>query len=305
MATSRNYLHLNGHSLRVLLAVLDEGSVSTAALRLELTQSAVSHTLDKLRDILGDPLFVRAGRGIEPTKRALALREPIQALLDGMREVTTQERFDPRAGLLKFTVAANDFQRDLIFPRLLQRVRHDRIDTRFRFVASGIPAAATLRSDQCDLVVTPFPPEGTDIFQVKLFDDRLACFYDPQSREAPSTLSDFLQCDLVEARFDDQQSSLSALHACELPALKSPCVSVPNFLAIEPFVRGTKRVTVTMRLMKLCALRTLQDIELPFETRPISMYMVWHKRNHEDAAHQWLRGLIRKTCDEIIGSIGN
>ena len=70
-----DYLGLDGNTLRTFLTVLEEMSVSRAAERLGVTQSAVSHTLDKLRVIFGDPLFVRVGRGIESTARARALRD--------------------------------------------------------------------------------------------------------------------------------------------------------------------------------------------------------------------------------------
>ena len=73
-----DYLGLDGRTLRVFLTVLEEKSVSRAAERLGVSQSAVSHTLDKLRTIFGDPLFIRIGRGIESTARARALREPIE-----------------------------------------------------------------------------------------------------------------------------------------------------------------------------------------------------------------------------------
>ena len=68
-----DHFDLDGHSLRLLVAVVEEGAVTRAAWRLGVTQSAVSHGLDKLRAIVGDPLFVRSGRGIVPTARALAL----------------------------------------------------------------------------------------------------------------------------------------------------------------------------------------------------------------------------------------
>ncbi len=73
-----DYSNLDGKTLRTFLTILEETSVSKAADRLGVTQSAVSHTLAKLRLILGDPLFVRSGQGLTPTERAIALSEPVQ-----------------------------------------------------------------------------------------------------------------------------------------------------------------------------------------------------------------------------------
>ena len=85
---------LDGHLLQLLLAVVEEGSITRAAHRLGVTQSAVSHLLDKLRAIVGDPLFVKSGRGIVPTARALALAAQARLLLEDMRRFVTPEQFD-------------------------------------------------------------------------------------------------------------------------------------------------------------------------------------------------------------------
>ena len=86
---------LDGKLLQLLLAVIEEQSITRAAQRLGVTQSAVSHLLDKLRAIVGDPLFVRSGRGIVATVRAQALAVQARLLLDDLRRFTTAAAFDP------------------------------------------------------------------------------------------------------------------------------------------------------------------------------------------------------------------
>ena len=115
-----DYLSLDGSTLRTFLTVLEESSVSRAAERLGVTQSAVSHTLDKLRVILEDPLFVRAGRGIESTARARALRASVESILDDLKSLTNKRKFDPLIEQMSFTIAANYFPIQLIFPKLLK-----------------------------------------------------------------------------------------------------------------------------------------------------------------------------------------
>ena len=141
-----DHLVLDGQTLTTFLAVLEETSVSRAAERLGVSQSAVSHTLEKLRKIFDDPLFVRVGRGIEPTARAIALGAPTESVLDGMKSLTSQRHLDPLTEKMEFTVAANDFPTQLIFPKLLKDLSEEGIDLRVRFIPSGIPTAAiTLR----------------------------------------------------------------------------------------------------------------------------------------------------------------
>src|SRR5574343_1917091 len=90
-----DHLDLDGHALTLLLAVQEEGSITRAAHRLGVTQSAVSHGLDKLRAIVGDPLFVRSGRGIVATARADGLAQQARELLEAMRRFVTAGGFEP------------------------------------------------------------------------------------------------------------------------------------------------------------------------------------------------------------------
>lgn len=296
-----DYLSLDGHSLRTFLAVLEASSVSRAAERLGVTQSAVSHTLTKLRLAIGDPLFVRSGRGISPTARALSLQKPIQGIIDNLKSLTDERVFDPTIGMLEFTIAANDFQRDLIFPNLLLALNAEKITTRFRFVASGVPATALLRNAQCDMIVTPFPPEGDDIFAVRLFEMHMMCFYDADVREPPKTWEEFLTSPYIATSFPDNSTSLTALSTVDHSQLSEPRVSVSNFGALATFMKGTDLITAEPDLMASGPLNGLAMSPLPFHTDTLVMYMVWHRRDHTDPAHKWLREKIKNDVQKVPG----
>ncbi len=289
-----DFLSLDGRSLRTFLTVLEELSVTGAAVRLGVTQSAVSHILDKLRLALGDPLFVRSGRGIVPTDRAIALHDPIRSVLDELKGLTNERVFEPTMGELDYVIAANDYQRDLIFPDLLQALGNENVAIFTHFIPAGLPAAEMLRQDRCQFLVTPFPPEGPDIYQVRLFEDRLVCFYDKKMRKSPKTLKEFLQCDFIDVRFEDNQSTTNALSSSIKEKLKKPKVTVPNFNAVYLFLKNSKMISVELSLMSRLGYQDLQYTELPFKSRPITMYLVWHRRNHTDPAHRWFRDKIQK-----------
>ncbi len=169
-----DHLDLDGHLLQLLLAVIEEGSITRAAQRLGVTQSAVSHLLDKLRAIVGDPLFVKSGRGIVPTAHAQALAARARELLDELRSFSNAAGFDPAKLSTLVTIAANDLQRDLLLPSLLRYVRAQAPGFALRVIRSGAPTAEMLRDEHCQLVITPRPPEGTDILQKRLFEDTLS-----------------------------------------------------------------------------------------------------------------------------------
>ena len=130
---------LDGRLLQLLLAVLETGSITAAAARLGVTQSAVSHLLDKLRAITGDPLFVKRGRGIVPTAHAEGLAAPARELLRQMGQFAQGAAFDPARWHADLTIAANDFQRDLLPPPLAARLRGAASRRRSTMPSAGPP----------------------------------------------------------------------------------------------------------------------------------------------------------------------
>ncbi len=297
-----DFLNLDGRSLRTFVVVLEEQSVSRAAARLGVTQSAVSHLLDKLRLALGDPLFVRAGRGIVPTERALALREPVQQVLDQLKTLTDERVFEPTLGALQYTVAANDFQRDLLFPPLMRQLREEGVDIRLRFLPSGIPTVDLLRQASCQLLVTPLPPEGPDIYQIRLFSDEQVCFYDGEVRAAPRTVGEFVAAEHIEVRFSEDQIVAGPTVPLADYTPRRPRISVPGFAALPAFLRGSDYLVTQFKLMSQVNLQGFAWAPLPFATPPVAMYLVWHRRDHRDPAHSWLRGRVLAAAAGLRGA---
>lgn len=287
-----DFHRLDGQLLRTFLTVIEESSVSLAAKRLGVTQSTVSHSLNKLRTILGDPLFVRSGQGLTPTETALALKSPVLDVLDRLQNLTNLRPFDPRSETMNFVIAANDVQRDLIFPHLLHQAWDNDIDLKLEIRPSGIPSVDFLRDARCDLILTPLPPDAGDLMQLKLFSGAMKVFYDPMVRTPPATLEDFVTAKHVAVYFAFGGSSDEVIVTKEpLPPLEAR-ISVSNFAGIQPFLLGTDLITTQFELMKRTSLQNLAMADLPFEAEPISIYMVWHQRSTNDPAHKWLREQI-------------
>lgn len=292
-----DFLALDGKSLHTFLVVLEELSVTKAAERLGVTQSAVSHTLDKLRLALGDPLFVRSGRNITATARAISLHTPVRAILDDLKELTSQRVFDPLMGALEFTIAANDFQRDLIFPSLIRELRGEGVDITFHFIPSGHPTAEMLRQGHCQLLITPFPPDGPDIFQKRLFDDEDRCFYDESSRDAPKNSADFMAADYIDVTFKSdglEFKDLSCVYNIK------PKITVPNFADTSVYLKNSDMLTIQLSLMSRVHFQQFASVPIPFGGVSLTMYMAWHKREHIDPASQWLRQKIEARIAYII-----
>lgn len=290
-----DHLGLTGSDLRLFVTVLEAGSVTAAGARLGMTQSAVSHGLGKLRRVVGDPLFVKCGRGIAPTEHAKALAAAAQDLLDGLEHLVRPKRFDPASARFALTIAANDFQRDLLLPGLFRRLRRASAAVAFRIIHSSVPHAAMLRESQCDLVLSPHPPVGTDIVQKRLFEDRYACFFDPLVRPAPRTRAEYLAARHITVAYGEHEKLDFDRRLEALGIARDIAVATPSFSGVPAFLRGSDMLASMPSLLHRSFMSPFAHVPLPplgtagrrHEILP--MYLAWHRRHQLDPAHAWLR----------------
>lgn len=284
-----DHLDLDGHLLQLLLAVIEEGSITRAAQRLDVTQSAVSHLLDKLRAITGDPLFVKSGRGIVPTAHAQLLAIRARALLDDMRGFSHAAGFDPATLTLTVTIAANELQRDLLLPAFLRYVRIQAPGFGLRVIPSRAPSAELLRDEHCHLIITPRPPEGSDILQKRLFEDRYRIFYDATQRDPPRTPDDYLAAEHVTVLYKSHRRLAIDETLMERGIHRRFVAEVPGFAGLPPFLRGSSLIATLPSLLRAHLLKGLAIAPVPVECPGMPMYMVWHLRHQADPVHRWLR----------------
>jgi len=141
--------------LLVLDALLDERSVTRAAARLGYTQSTTSGMLARLRDIFGDPLFVRVQRGILPTPRAQSLAAPLKQLLADSRQLLAREAFDPASAETTFAISANDYMQQALLVPLVKELQREAPRIRITIkpaMAAGL--AEALAQGTFDLALT-------------------------------------------------------------------------------------------------------------------------------------------------------
>lgn len=144
--------------LRVFEALMREHNVSRAAERLSLSQPAVSNALNRLRELLDDPLLVRVGRSMQPTPRALTLEAPIRAALQQIEQsLMAGVAFDPASSRLRFNIAVTDYVELICMPRLVERLSQQAPGIRLdiRHLSPSLPAEA-LDKGELDLVLGRF-----------------------------------------------------------------------------------------------------------------------------------------------------
>ena len=287
-----DHLDLDGHLLRLLLAVIEAGSVTGAAQRLGVTQSAVSHLLDKLRAITGDPLFVKSGRGIVATARAEELAAEARTLLRQLQHFAHSGDFDPAHWQTTFTIAANDFQRDLLLPALAARLRESAPGVALRIIPSAIPRLDMLRNDECQLVISPRPPDGADIVQKRLFEDQYRVFYDARVRSAPQDEAEYLAAGHATVVYEPRRSLDLDQHLAARGVQRRFSVMVPAFSALPAFLRGTPLLATVPGLLARQTFTGLASCPPPLTCPTLPMYLIWHARYQQDAAHRWLRAQL-------------
>jgi DNA-binding transcriptional LysR family regulator len=283
---------LDGRLLGVLLAVLETGSVTAAAQRLGVAQSAVSHQIARLRAITADPLFVKAGRGITPTARARALATPARDLLQAMERFARREHFAPEGWQGQLTIAANDYQRDLVLPGLAAVLRAHAPDLVLRIVPSQVPTLEMLREGPVQLAITPRPPDGSDLLQRKLFEDRWQVVHDPRVRPAPGSRADFQAAGHVGVVYESGLPLDIDLWLSDRGVQRRFQVLAPGLAAVAPFVVGSRLLATLPSRLGGPALLGLAASPLPLPGPRLAMFMVWHRRHHDDPAHTWLRARL-------------
>jgi len=295
---------LDVRSLQQLVAVVDAGSVTRAAQQLGVTQSAVSHQLDKLRTITGDPLFVKSGRGIVATSRAQRLADEARGLLRQLERFAHAGDFAPARWQATVTIAANDFQRDVLLPTLARRLREQAPGVVLRIIPSDVPSLAMLRDRVCDIAISPRPPEGSDILQQRLFEDRYVVYHDPTVRRAPRDLQDYLDADHVTVVYEPRRALHldSTLQAQGIQ--RRFVVMLPGFAGLPAFIKGSALLATAPCLLQHSLMRDLAHSPVPVPCPSLPMYLIWHRQHQADASHRWLREQILAVARSVTSDAG-
>jgi DNA-binding transcriptional LysR family regulator len=295
-------MHLAGLDLNlalVLHALLAERSVSRAAKRLGLSQSATSHALARLRDVLGDPLVVRTRQGITPTPRAQAMAEPLGNALGLLEEaLVAKSSFDPKTAKRRFQIVGSDYAELVLMPTLVADLDRQAPHVELRLTPLTNDALPSLRRGDVDLVMGVFPPKdvGSDLRTVALWEDRFVCLVRKRHPFAQKklTLAGYTAAKhvLIAPRGTPGGPVDDALAA--RGKSRTVAVTVPHFLAAPHLVVKSDLVlTVAERVAKIFTqLLPLKMLEPPLALPRTRASIVWHERHEADPAHRWLRAWL-------------
>jgi DNA-binding transcriptional LysR family regulator len=287
-----------------LLAALDvllaEGSVERAARRLHLSASAMSRTLARLRETTGDPLLVRAGRGLVPTPRALALREQVhQLVLDAETVLRPDQTIDLRKLDRVFTLRTSDGFVETFGPRLIAAVGKEAPGVRLNFVQKTDKNSAPLRDGRVDLETGVVEEAmGPEVRSLALFRDRLV----GAVRASHALASGKITAQLYKAGphviVSRGGTDETATDRPFLPVGlgRNIATVVGGFSAALALARGSDLIATVPDRHTEALRRGLFTFALPVPAKDFTVSMLWHPRMDSDPAHRWLRGCVKNVC---------
>lgn len=284
-------------TLDVLLA---EGSVAAAAKRLRLSPSAMSRALARLRETTGDPLLVRAGRGLVPTPRAVALREQVSRLVQEANAVLRPvQSLDMAQVARTFTLRTSEEFVENFGPALLARVAQDAPGVRLRFINKIDKDSTLLREGSVDLETGVVDPTASpEVLTQALFRDRLVGVVrsgHPLSQGDVSVERYAAgQHVYVSRRGQDRGQIDDALEAQGLTRQINTVVA--GFATAIALARDTDLIASVPERYTAHQRQGLYSFALPLALPTFTVSMLWHPRLDADLAHRWLRGCLREVC---------
>jgi DNA-binding transcriptional LysR family regulator len=297
---------MDAHDLGLLLsldALLQEGSVTGAARRAGLSTPAMSHALARIRERLGDPVLVRAGRAMQLTPRALALKAQVNHVVTEARRALEPERpFAPREVACTFVVHATDYVLTIVGGAVDRILREEAPGVCLRFVPNGPDDAAALRDRGSDLAVGIYGDLPQEMRHRRLLTDRFVCVV---RKEHPAgrgrfTLEDYVGLRHVQVAPRGKPGGYVDDVLRERGLTRSVARAVPYFLTALQLVAETDYVlTVSERIAKRYeAPLGLRLLPAPIKLRPYALSLVWHPRVDADPAHQFLREVFTRAAKE-------
>lgn len=296
-------MKLRDVDLNLLLAfdaLMRERHVTRAAERLDISQSSMSVSLAKLRDLLHDEVLVRAGGGLMPTELALAMWPRVQEAVQAIeRAFEPAAAFDPATARDSFRMIVIDYLDFLLMPAVMRVIREQAPGLRLEILQPNPHRFGDmLAAGDLDLAISYFPNAPEYLKSRRLFGDRFVGLCGRHHPALAAELDVGAFCALPHVTIEPDASQIynvqidAALepHGCR----RNVRMVKPNFLAL-PYVLATSDLVacVPARLARrMTGMAPVALFDLPLDLPTFDVRMLWHPRTANAPAHEWLRGVV-------------
>ncbi|HVL74736.1 MAG TPA: LysR family transcriptional regulator [Noviherbaspirillum sp.] len=280
--------------LVALEALMAERHVTRAAERVAMSQPAMSRALGRLRDTFHDPLLVRAGSEMVPTARGRALAQQVGRVLDEVRNMLTEDSFEPASFTGRFKLLTVDYASLTSLPAMLGALLGEAPEMRMEVADAGNDWADRLQAGEADLVLGVVGAAPAGIFQRAVLEDRFACIMRRGHPLAgrPLDLDSFLaqRHVLISSPGRERSAVDMALERLGRPP-RNITLRLPHFMASTAIIAATDLVmTLPQRIAAYMARHEALELrDPPVELEGFTLRLLWHQRSHDDPAHRWMR----------------
>jgi DNA-binding transcriptional LysR family regulator len=290
--------------LVALDVLLQERNVTRAAVRLSISQPAMSAQLTKLRRLFDDPILIPAesGRGMTPTALAIVLHPALRSALNALEAaVSMQLSFDPEHDTHTFKIAASDNAMVAVGLPLVERLCKEYSSTRIAFQRPDPSTIAQqMERGEIDLLIDADRQIPPSMKARLLMDDTfvMAQRKGHPRGTGPLTLDDFCQLrHVLISTGDDNQRGYMDEYLASINRQRDVVLVVPHVLLVPSILEFSDYVCTVASRFLTQQFDQLDYFEVPFTASAFRLQIAWHARNHKDPANAWLRNLIQTLID--------
>jgi DNA-binding transcriptional LysR family regulator len=309
-----NFRTLDLNLLRVFDVVMVERQVTRAADRLAMTQPAVSNAMRRLREAVGEELFVPGPTGVTPTRHAEALWPTVRSSLQALAAVIEPAGFDPRVDRRDFNIAMADATAAVVMPVLVEDWRRSAVASPLRLIGlDSRDPRPLLEHGQADLAVGFFPDVARELAAddgrgTARLDDLYECRYvavmghdHPLAEKSSLSLDDYCAAEHLRVDFAGRPRGYVDEALARLRRTRRIVVTVDSFAAAGRIVSHSDLVTVLPHSFVPATgfESALAWRELPFALPQISVGLLWHRRHEADPAQRWLRSAVKQAATRV------
>jgi len=303
--------HLDLHLIRILYLLLCEKNVSRVALKLDQPQPSISASLRKLRELTGDPLLVRGGRGMVPTQHGESLKKPAKRILDEVGQLFLQKTpFASMEESRTFRIGAPDYLDIHFLPSVVARLRRESPKSRIVIHSLGgeMDAIRMLSDGDLDLLIGNWEQPPEHLYLSRLFEDpiicamRADCAYAKRTASDKMTLDDYLSLPHVApSQMLPGFHGVINAHLDRLGHERNVVVESAYFSLIPHMLAQTDLVLTTGRQYLRFYERNLpiKTFTVPVDFPPMRFYQLWHERVQHAPEHKWLRDQITQAAQAL------
>lgn len=296
-------LSLDFATLNTFMVVYELKSFSLAAAKLHLNQSTISYTINRLRNVFNDPLFIRSGNTITATLRCDELATQLAPLLNGYKQLIVADQFEPSSAVGSITFCCSFYEQSVFLADFIKHLNHIAPGIKVKVIHSGTTGLAKLKQADCDLLISPMSLDAGDLYQKTLWDDHYVCAMDhlnPLSEKA-LTLDDLNQANCAMVTYDGYWQPLYLQKLQTLGVKLNNSLELASLSTLEMTLRNSSLISLTSARIANRFNSDIKAIATPISV-DFQCHLYWSTRTHNDPMQQWIRNRVFKMAEQLTNS---